>query len=365
MSEDDEDSAEKAFDPTERRLDEARRRGDVPNSHDLTSAAGYAGFVVAAVAIGPASIEALGTLAMGMLDRADTLAPLLLSKSSAAGGGLLAETGRALAPWFLVPAVAAIGAVFAQNAWVFAPEKLEPKVSRISPLATAKHKLGADGLFEFAKSAAKLVVISLVLWVYLAQRLPVVLGAVHLEPGLASALIGRLIVEFTALVVVILGGIGVLDFLWQRHSHLRNNRMSHQEMRDELKQSEGDPHLRQNRRQRGYDIATNRMLADVPKADVVIVNPTHFAVALRWDRAAGSAPKCIAKGTDEVAARIREAAMAAGVPIQRDPPTARALHATVPISAEIRPEHYRAVAAAIRFAETMRQRARRGWAGRP
>jgi len=144
---------------------------------------------------------------------------------------------------------------------------------------------------------------------------------------------------------------------------LRNNRMSHQEMRDEIKQSEGDPYMKQSRRQRGYDIATNRMLVDVPKADVVIVNPSHYAVALRWDRSAGSAPRCVAKGTDEVAARIREVAMAAGVPIQRDPPTARALHASVAIGAEIRPEHYRAVAAAVRFAETMRARARRSWAG--
>jgi flagellar biosynthetic protein FlhB len=100
------------------------------------------------------------------------------------------------------------------------------------------------------------------------------------------------------------------------------------------------------------------MLADVPKADVVIVNPTHFAVALKWSRRKGAAPVCVAKGVDEVAARIRAAAAEAGVPIHRDPPTARALHATVNLGEEVRPEHYRAVAAAIRFAERMRSRAR-------
>lgn len=135
--------------------------------------------------------------------------------------------------------------------------------------------------------------------------------------------------------------------------------MTRQEMLDELKQSEGDPHLRAQRRQRGEAIALNRMMADVPKADVVIVNPTHYAVALRWDRSSGRAPLCVAKGTDIVAGQIREAAAAAGVPIRSDPPTARAIFASVDIGAEIRPEHYAPVAAAIRFAEAMRLKARR------
>lgn len=360
--EENDDSAEKEFEATERRLDEARRKGEVPNSHDLTTAAAYGGFVIAALAIGPGSIVVLGTIGTGMLENAATLAPLLLSKSSAAGGGLMWETARALSPWFVLPAAAAIASVFAQGAWVFSAEKLTPRTSRVSPIETAKHKFGPDGLFEFAKSAAKLAIITSVLWLYLSLKLETVLGSVHLEPGPASALIGMLLVEFAALVVIVLFIVGALDLLWQRHSHRRKNRMSHKEMREELKQSEGDPHMKQSRRQRGYDIATNRMLNDVPKADVVIVNPTHYAVALRWDRSAGSAPVCVAKGTDEIAARIRETAIAAGVPIQRDPPTARALHATVPIGAEIRPEHYRAVAAAIRFAEAMRTRARRQWA---
>ena len=114
--------------------------------------------------------------------------------------------------------------------------------------------------------------------------------------------------------------------------------------------------MKAQRRSRAEAIATNRMLLDVPKADVVIVNPTHFAVALKWSRAKGSAPVCVAKGEGEVALRIREVAATAGVPIHADPPTARALHATVEIGREIAPEHYRAVAAAIRFADRMRQR---------
>jgi len=132
-------------------------------------------------------------------------------------------------------------------------------------------------------------------------------------------------------------------------------------MQDEFKDSEGDPHLKAARRQRAVDIAMKQMLAEVPKADVVIVNPTHYAVALKWSRGSGRAPVCVAKGTDEVAARIRTKATEAGVPIWSDPPCARAIHAQVKVGEEIDRSHFAAVAAAIRFAEKMRQKARQGW----
>ena len=135
--------------------------------------------------------------------------------------------------------------------------------------------------------------------------------------------------------------------------------MSYQEVRDELKSSEGDPALKQQRRQKGYEIAMSQMMADVDTADVVLVNPTHFAVALKWDRLSGRAPVCVAKGADHVAFAIRERAIAAGVAIRSDPPTARALHASLNIGDEVQPEHYKPVAAAIRFAESLRKMARR------
>jgi len=168
-----------------------------------------------------------------------------------------------------------------------------------------------------------------------------------LAPGLHA-------VEASRPVPLMLG----IDVVWQRFDHARRLRMSFQELREENRQSEGDPHVKAQRRNRAEAIATNRMLLDVPKADVVIVNPTHVAVALRWSRAKGSAPVCVAKGEDAVALRIREVAETAGVPLHADPPTARALHAAVPVGREIAPEHYRTVAAAIRFSERMRAAAR-------
>jgi flagellar biosynthetic protein FlhB len=129
---------------------------------------------------------------------------------------------------------------------------------------------------------------------------------------------------------------------------------------DEFKESEGDPHFKAARRQRAQEVATNRMLVDVARADVVVVNPTHYAVALRWDRGKGGAPVCVAKGVDEIARAIRERAAEHGIPIHSDPPTARAMFASVELGQEIRAEHFRAVAAAIRFADAMRRKARRG-----
>ncbi len=358
MSEDDTSSAEKEHDPTPKKLEDARNRGEIVRSADLTAAAGYAGFLIAAVMLGPHSFRELGTMAMILLAQADTMAPLVLAGETGPLGGLLWAITRHAAPWFAIPAAAALLCVIAQRALVFTGENLEPKLSRISPLANAAHKFGAAGLFEFAKSAVKLVLISVVLGLFLIARLPDILGSVNLSPGMMMVQLMGLTVEFLFIVLGISVVLGAVDYLWQRHLHLQRNRMSRQDMIDEMKQNEGDPHTKQQRRQRGYDIAMNQMLTEVPKADVVIVNPEHYAVALKWNRGGRGAPVCIAKGVDEIAARIRAAAAEAGVPVHRDPPTARALFATVELGQEIPPEHYRAVAAAIRFAEKMRIRAR-------
>lgn len=357
------DDGEKIFEATEHKLDEARQKGDLVRSTELTTAAGYAGMVIVGMSVGAASLQKMGESGAVLLGQADRLAPVILGGGPTAAGGVLLALGLAAAPWFLIPMGAVFLTILAQRALVFAPEKLMPKLSRISVIANAKNKFGTEGLFEFAKSFVKLAVISLVLWLFFLSRLPSILGALSLSPEMGTSLLLRLLEEFLIIVLAVAAVIGAVDYLWQYHQHLRKNRMTRKEMTDEMKNSEGDPHVKQQRRQRGYDIATNRMLADVPKADVVIVNPTHYAVALKWTRADRGAPICVAKGIDEIAARIREKAAEAGIPLRSDPPTARALHATVEIGQEISPDHYRAVAAAIRFAETMRARARarRGW----
>jgi flagellar biosynthetic protein FlhB len=350
--------AEREHEPTERKLAEARKRGELVRSAEVNVAAAYGGLLIAASGIGLASLQGFGTKAMVLLDQADSLAPLLLGGESGPLGGLLGALLWHVAPWFLLPMAMVFAALMAQQAIVFAPEKLMPKLSRINPMANAKHKFGRGGLFEFAKSFVKLTVISLILGAFLYDRLPRIVMAQAVSPGMAVSELGSLIVEFLFLMLLIATTIGAVDYLWQRAEHLRRHRMTRQELIDELKQSDGDPHMKGQRRQRAVEIATNRMLSDVAKADVVIVNPTHYAVALKWKRGSLHAPICLAKGIDEIATRIRERAAEAAIPIHSDPPTARAIHATIAVGAEIRPEHFGAVAAAIRFAERIRQRAR-------
>jgi len=297
---------------------------------------------------------------MVLLQQSGPLSKLFFDgPSSSPVGGMLTTIGLALLVWFLLPGFASLLSVLAQRSFVFAPTKLAPKLSRINPIQNAKNKYGMSGLFEFAKNFAKLLCFSLVLAAFLAFRLPEMAGSLHAEPAVIGALIGRMLIEFLFVVLLIALSIGMLDYLWQRFDHLRKNRMSHREVKDEHKQHEGDPHLKQERRQRATQIASQQMMGDVITADVIIVNPTHYAVALKWSRLPGAAPVCVAKGVDHVALAIRDLAMSHGVPVRSDPPTARAVYALTPIGQEIDPKHYRAVAAAIRFAQTMRRRARK------
>lgn len=350
---------DKQHEPTQKKLDDARKKGEIARSQDITTAAAYGGLCLVCAGFGTSILIHFGEVTQTLFDQADSLAPLALSPGgSTIMSGLMAAVLLAALPLFLGPAAMALLSILAQRSLIFSGQKLAPKLSRISPISNAKNKFGRGGLFEFGKSTTKLLIYTLLLGLYLVSRLPDMLGAQYLPSGAAGARMMSMSVEFLLIVLLIAAMIGGVDYLWQWFEHRRKNRMSHQELKDEVKQSEGDPHMKQQRRQRGMAIATNRMLADVPDAEVVIVNPTHFAIALSWDRSAPGAPVCVAKGVDEIAARIREVAAEAGVPLHSDPPTARALHATTEIGQEIAREHYKAVAAAIRFAEKMREKAK-------
>lgn len=358
MSEGADDSAEKPFQPTPKKLEEARKKGDVPKSNDLTTAAAYLGFIAAAFALGPAALIGLGSALRGLLERAAPLADVAFAGSQTPlMGTVLRDTVWQMAPWFGVPMVFALVSVVAQRALIFAPSKIAPKLNRISPINGAKNKFGRAGLFEFVKSFTKLVIYGAVLGLFLLARVDEIIATVQLSPAQIMGYLAQQLVLLMLIVLAIAATLGVIDFVFQRAEHTRKNMMSRKELMDELKNTEGDPQLKQQRRQKGMDLATNRMLRDVPEADVVVVNPTHYAVALKWDRMPGSAPICVAKGVDEVALRIRALAVENNVPVQSDPPTARTLHASVNIGDEIRPEHYQAVAAAIRFADGIRRKA--------
>lgn len=364
MSEDRQGGGEKVFDPTPQRLEQARRKGDVPRSNDVSAAAAYLGLMAAVLAGGAWAVERAGGAMTVFLAQPDRLSGMILGPGGQElSAAIVGEVAGGLAPLLLAPAALVLAGLLAQRALVFSGDKLAPKLSRVSMLRNASQKFGPTGLVEFAKAVVKLVAISTGLFVYLTGDLDRMIGAVRAEPAMVGGMMVDSVRVLLAITCAIAVTIAAIDIAWQRFDHARKLRMSHQDLKEESKEHEGDPQLKAQRRRRGEEIATNRMLHEVPKADVVVVNPVHVAVALKWARTRGSAPTCVAKGEGEVARRIRDAASDAGVPIHHDPPTARALHATVEIGREIRPEHYRAVAVAIRYADRMRKAARER--GRP
>lgn len=357
MSED--DGSEKQFEASRKKLEDARAKGETVKSTDLNTAASYGGLAIVVFAIGGVTLSNLGGDLASLIDQADEISVVIFSGNpTPLVGGVILSTMTNMAGWFLIPALMVLVSLIGQQAIVVAPDKLRPKLSRISPISGLKNKFGRQGLFEFAKATTKLVIYCVVLAFYLRGKVDRIMLTMSLSPKQILIELGRL---SSALMLIVLGvatTLGIIDFVWQYLEHHRKNRMTRKEMMDEMKQSEGDPKLKQQRRQKGISIAMNQMLSDVPTADVIVVNPTHYAVALKWDRNSIGAPVCVAKGVDEIAARIRELAAENSIPIHSDPPTARSLFATVDVGEEISPEHYSVVATAIRFAESLRGKVR-------
>lgn len=358
MAEDDGPGGEKTHDPTPQKIEKARKKGDIAKSADVSVAASYLGLLVAFMAVGGTAVSTAAQGLIPFIASPDQLSGILGSGGLKLSAEMLGQVVSSLVPLFLVPAAAVLVSIIAQQAFVVAPEKVIPKLNRISPISGAKNKFGLNGMVEFLKTFIKMSFVSMLVGSYLYRTQDQIIASAQMGPAGLTMMLAKVLIDILIIVTILSILVGLGDFLWQKYSHNKKLLMSFQEMRDENKESEGDPHTKNQRRQRGREIATNRMLLDVPKADVIVVNPTHYAVALKWDQGNKSAPKCVAKGEDEIAARIRETAMASGVPIHSDPPTARAIYSTVKIGHEIRPGHYKAIAAALRYAEIMRKKAR-------
>ena len=357
MSEDDTSSGEKSYEPTPQKLEQARKKGDIPRSMDLSSAAAFIGLFLALSLFGYTSVIQSSEVLASFLSLPDQLSGVVLAEGGkAAVGPIMWQWIVLVLPLFALPFFAALLTLAAQRAIIFSPDKITPKLSRISIISNAKNKYGLDGIVQFIKSTVKLIAVSLALVWLFRDRWEEFVGAISESKFALASLIASTVLALLFVTCVIYSIIALADYMWQRQSHHNKMRMTHQEMKDEHKQSEGDPFVKAQRRQKGFDIATNQMLQDVPDANVVIVNPKHFAVALSWSRAKGEAPICVAKGVDEIAARIREIANENAVPLYRDPPTARSLHATCDIGAQIEEKDYKAVAAAIRFADNLREK---------
>ncbi|HEY4920793.1 MAG TPA: flagellar biosynthesis protein FlhB [Xanthobacteraceae bacterium] len=341
------DDSEKTQDPTQRRLDDAAGRGDVVKSQEVN-----AWFVLAAAALVLLSFS--GTMGAKLL----AMFRGIIANSwriPADGGGLMhlareicTEALAAMAIPFLILVVGAIGGNAIQHRLVWSTESLIPKFSKISPLAGAKRMFSKQALANFLKGLIKLVIVGAVATAILLPARKRLEGLIAIDPSVMVDYMRSLALQLFGGVVAILAIIAAADYLFQYQQWYERQKMSIREMRDEFKQSEGDPKIKAKVRQLRMQRSKKRMMSAVPKATVVITNPTHFAVALQWERGM-NAPICVAKGQDLIALRIRAVAEESGVPIVENPPLARTLHATVEIDGEIPAEHYKAVAEVISY----------------
>ena len=356
MADEQQDEQEKSQEATPQKLQKAREKGDVPVSTETHTAAAYMGLLVSLLFVGGVSVDSAGARLKSFLARPETYLQESLSGELIFAAAI--SVGLAMLPILLFPALGVIISLFAQQAFVFAPSKIGLKWNKLSIASNAKQKYGPKGMAEFARSVLKLTFVLSVAGVVALGFFEDLPGLAKLEPALLGGALLDQALGLITLFVLSAAIIGGIDLPWRRFEHAKRNRMSFDELKRENKETEGDPYMKSARRERARAIAQQQQMLEVPKADVVLVNPTHYAVALKWDQERGGAPVVVAKGVDEVARRIREIAAEAGVPIKRDPPVTRSIYELVDLGEEIRREHYAAVATAIHFAEDMRRKAR-------
>jgi flagellar biosynthetic protein FlhB len=342
-----EDSAEKTEDPTQKRLDDALEKGDVAKSQEVNTWFVLAGATLilssfsSSVGIG---IEAplRNLVANSWMIPVDGAGLLALTKSL--GLAMLLALGLPLLMLMLV----AIAGNMVQHRLVFSAKSLAPKFDKISPMAGAKRLFGKQAIANFLKGLFKVVALGVVMVAVLYPERHRLDAMIRFDPAAIIGVTETLTLQLMAAVVAMLALVAIADYFFQYRQWFERQKMSLQEIKEEYKQSEGDPHIKGRLRQLRHERSKKRMMASVPKASVIITNPTHYAVALTYERGM-PAPVCVAKGVDILAAKIREIAKAHDIPIVENVALARALHASVEIDDEIPVEHYQAVAEIIGY----------------
>lgn len=353
------EAASRTEEPTPHKLQQARDKGDVAKTMELPQLASLA--------------AAAGVLAMsgGWICRnlANQLLPFLAHPDSIPLQGLGGMTVARHALTAALPAVLLVllaagfaGAAghLAQTGLMFSPDKMKPDFSKLSPMQGLKRIFGLDGMIQFAKSLVKVAVVGVLAWWILKPHVAEMQQLATLEPAailpFLADILRRLVFAVLALMLVITGA----DWFIQKQRFMARMRMSKEEIKEEFKNTEGDPHVKARQKQIRAERSRRRMMQAVPNATVVVMNPTHYAVALKYVQGEDDAPLCVAKGMDAIALKIRDVAREAGVPVIEDPPLARALYASVEIDDVIPAAHYQAVAKIIGF--IMKQSRRRATA---
>lgn len=340
------DNEDRTEDPTQRKLDQAIEKGDVPKSQEIGTFFVLCGFTMALLVAAGSSARDTALSLRGFLMNAHQVPSGSAFMSVTSQGVMTGFSAIGLPLAFILCAALAGALIQHRPLWTFDP--MMPKFNRISPMAGAKRMFGKEAWVIFAKGLAKTGLIGVVLWITLWNEHDRLESFAQMDVRALLPATLALTIKLMASSLALFAVIAVGDFAWQRYTWYQRQKMTKQELKDEHKNAEGNPEVKAKLRQIRASRVRKRMMAAVPKATVIITNPTHFAVALQYEPGM-AAPLCLAKGVDAVALKIREVAGEHRVPIVENPPLARALYATVEIDDEIPVEHYKAVAEVIGY----------------
>jgi flagellar biosynthesis protein FlhB len=348
-----EDDASKTEDPTDKKLSDARQKGKVAQSTEVKNFGILLAGTIGLMMIAPYMANGVRIISLPYLENLHAI-PMDFENLRRDMADLVIGIGWIMAPLFGVLIVAAFFSNVLQSGLIWAVEKIKPDPSKISLKTGAKRMFSVTALVEFLKGILKLVAVGVVAFgfaVPLLSDIEVIPQMDFLYSLDRIHMVSIALASGTMAVMTVIAGI---DFAFQKHKYSKEMRMTKQEVKDEHKQSDGDPMVKARIRQIRSERAKQRMMSSVPDADVVVTNPTHYSIALKYDMEAMAAPKLVAKGVDHLAFRIREVAEAHDIPLFENAPLARALYAAVEIDEEIPPDHFQAVAEVIGYVMRLR-----------
>ncbi len=349
----DQDDASKTEEPSGKKLAEARKKGQVASSMEIKNWFILLGGTLGLAIMAPGIMREVRLLVIPFIEAPHAM-PMdfehlrLMVVDKFTGAALI------LAPLIGILVILALAANLLQTGPMYAPKKIEPDFSKLSLIKGIQKKFSTQAIVEFLKGILKISIVSLVAFGMTVPLLQDITLIPAMELGQSLERLHAIAVRLLSGTVAVMTVIALLDFVWQKYSFTKNMRMTKQEVKDEHKQSEGDPQIKARIRRLRQERAQRRMMASVPDADVVVTNPTQYAVALEYKMDRMPAPKVVAKGVDHIARRIREIAEENDVAVVENPPLARALFAAVEIDEEIPPEHFKAVAEVIGYVMRLR-----------
>lgn len=351
----DQDKDQKTEAPTSKRLSEARERGQLPISREIGSLVSFMAIFIVIAWLGPGSFARMLPLLRVYIEMPHAMT-LDERGLQAIGVNTIMEVAMAVGVIFVVMAVAAIAGIICQTGLFASAELLKPDISRLSPMNGIKRLFSMNALVDLVKSIGKLIILGSAFYFLMkpvVNDLPTILG--H---GIGDGMeyVHQQATHMIIVMLLIFACIAFGDLFFQRFQYTKNLRMTKTEVKDEFRQQEGDPMIKGRLRQIRLERARKRMMAQVPKADVVITNPTHYAVALQYDSEKMAAPVVLAKGADRLAERIRTVAEEHRIPFVSNPPLARALYDTVEVDEQIPAQHYRAVAEVISYVYKLKKK---------